>query len=245
MCEPPTANVRTMKVSEVTGDICSGIIFSHLRWVYKAGGQPSYLLCFQLSLLSYHNSFATVKINLAGFFLCLNLRASRKRSCTRTTRGDSLPLNCFMCPGRSCLLKSTAADCGLGDVFQRIEDEKWSKQQHQTSSKFSLTTSSCGLKASSLISQHGYAIPTREELRKLLRQIMGATLITESHDNFLLKVTFSVTLQHTFHNREVITNLSPGKGGKGVKGQQCWGLQSSRGAKSFTHSDLKQLLIQA
>ena len=84
MCEPPTANVHTMKVSEVTGDICSGIIFSHLCWVYKAGGQPSYLLCFQLLLLSYHNSFPTVKINLVGFFLCLNLRASRKRWCTPT-----------------------------------------------------------------------------------------------------------------------------------------------------------------
>lgn len=114
MCEPPTANVHTMKVSEVTGDICSGIIFSHLRWVYEAGGQPSYLLCFQLLFLSYHNSFPTLKINLAGFFLCLKLRASRKRSCTPTTRGDSLPLNSFMCPGRSCILKFTAVDCDLG-----------------------------------------------------------------------------------------------------------------------------------
>lgn len=246
MCEPPTANVHTMKVSEVTGDICSGIIFSHLRWVYEAGGQPSYLLCFQLLFLSYHNSFPTLKINLAGFFLCLKLRASRKRSCTPTTRGDSLPLNSFMCPGRSCILKFTAVDCDLGDVLLNVE---WTWEMVQTATlnfhKFSLTTSSCGLEVSSLISQHGYAMPRCEELRKWLQQIMGATLVTESHDSLFLKVIFSVTLQHTFHNREVIPNLNPEKSGRGVKAQQCWMPQSSRGAKILSHSDLKQLLIQA
>lgn len=124
------------------------------------------------------------------------------------------------------------------------EHEKWSKQQHQTSSKFSLITSSCGLEVRSLISQCGYAIPTHEELRKRLQQIMGATLITESHDSLFLKVTFSVTLQHTFYNREVIPDLSLRKDVRGAKGQQCWRLRSSRGAKFLTHSDLKQLLIQ-
>lgn len=89
-----------------------------------------------------------------------------------------------------------------------------------------LTTSSCGLEVSSLINQCGYAIPICEKIRKGLQQ-MGATLITESHDNLFLKVTFTVTLQHTFHNREVIPNLSPGKGGRPVKGQQCWRLKSS------------------
>lgn len=117
MCEPPTANVHTMKVSEVTGDICSGIIFSHLCRVYKAGGQPSYLLCFQLSLLSYHSPFPTVKINLAVLFLCLNLRASKTGSCAKTTRGDPVPLNSFMCPDRNWLLKPKAVNGDLGDVL--------------------------------------------------------------------------------------------------------------------------------
>lgn len=117
MCEPPTANVHTMKISEVTGDICSGIIFSHLHGVYKAGGQPSYLLCFQLSLLSYHNSFPTVKINLSILFLCLNPRTSKVRSCTWKTREDPVPLNSFMCTWRSCLWKPKAVNGDLGDVL--------------------------------------------------------------------------------------------------------------------------------
>lgn len=218
MCEPPTANVHTMKVSEVTGDICSGIIFSHLHWVYKAGGQPSYLLCFQLLLLSYHNSFPTVKINLTGFLLCLNLRASRKRTCTQTTRGDSLPLNSFMCQGRSCLLKST--DCGLRDVFL---NGKWTQEVVQT------TTSNLQW----VFSDHIFLWPWGQLSYKPMRLCYSHMWRTEEmiatdygcHSHYrkpwqpLLKSHLQCDFTVYIHNREIIPNLSSGKGGKGVKHQ--------------------------